>query len=85
MVKEFLNLLQDANISAKNYAKASAVKLGNTNYFRVVSSVLSDLGAPHSDKSNILEVYRHTKTPKDNIVALHRYHLRYVYELIGPG
>ena len=79
----FIKLLQDMNITAKNYTNMSSVSFGSAKYFRVVTSVMSDLGY---ESDIALKIYYSTRSARQNTeLGYHKYHLRQAYEALGPG
>jgi len=88
-VQEFLSLLQGSNITAKNYTNMNSIHLGSTKYFRVVSSIMEDIGMANSTPS-ILDVYYKTYRARVNSKTKpqmypHKVHMRFAYELLGAG
>lgn len=88
-VREFLSLLQSSNITAKNYTNMNSIHLGSTKYFRVVSSIMEDIGMANSTPS-ILDVYYKTYRARINSKTKpqmypHKVHMRFAYELLGAG
>ena len=80
-VLDFINLLRGLNITAKNYTNVSKISFGSASYFRVVTSVMEDLNYP---EDVALKVYYATRS-RNTTIAEHKYHLRYAYEVLGPG
>ena len=98
---EIYNLLSDATFSAKNYDSMtwdektetfieqtghSSIKLGSSNAYRALASVLADMGYEESTiNSAIYSGLTKIQRENDDYVATHFYHLRFIYELIGAG
>lgn len=82
-LQTLITLLQGANITAKCYTNVSSVSFGKANYFRSLSSVLSDLGY---SKQDIIGIYKATNTVKySSLSGSHKAHIRYAYEVLGVG
>lgn len=80
-VLQFINLLRGLNITAKNYTNIDKISFGSASYFRVVTSVIEDLNYP---EEVALKVYYSTRG-RNSAAGYHKYHLRYAYEVLGPG
>lgn len=79
----FIKLLQNMNITAKNYTNMTSVSFGSAKYFRVVTSVMSDLGY---ENDIALKIYYSTRSARQNTeLGQHKYHIRQAYEVLGPG
>ena len=99
-ILKYYNLLRQATFTDKNYDSLTwdkkaqvffqqsghtTIKLGKTNPFRSIYSVLSDLG--YDDKVSKSAFYAgwHRIYKNDQNVINHFFHLRYIYELTGVG
>ena len=72
-----------ANITAKCYTNMTSISFGKANYFRSLSSVLSDLGY---DKDYILAFYHNSQRVRYNSISgAHKAHIRFAYEVLGIG
>lgn len=93
--KEIYELFSEASFSAKNYGPkywdhaakklldSTALRLGNTNIFKVYYGVLSDLGY---NKTTIISSFKRILQQKDNAHICKRINqIRFVYELAGVG
>lgn len=82
-LQTLIYLLQGANITAKCYTNVSSISFGKANYFRSLSSVLSDLGY---SKQDIMGLYKSTNNVKySSLSGAHKAHIRYAYEVLGVG
>jgi FlaG/FlaF family flagellin (archaellin) len=76
------SLLVGMNISAKNYTNIAAVHIGSSGWFRVLNSILSDLGKTSEE---IITIYNITSRKTKKTISNHKYHMRFIYELMGVG
>lgn len=85
----FYSLLSGASFTAKNYLvrnndRAVRVKLGSTSSFRVYMSTLS-FSNPELNQDERVKIYFASRNTRNAIAKEHKKHIRFVYELIGPG
>lgn len=82
-LKRFLHLLKGANITAKCYTHMTSISFGKANYFRSLSSVLSELGY---SRDYILAYYNSSQKVRYNSISgAHKAHIRFAYEVLGIG
>lgn len=86
----FYNLLSGSSFTAKNYLvkdgsdRTVRVKLGSTSSFRVYMATLS-FSNPELNKDEKMKVYYASRATRSSVAQEHKKHIRFVYELIGPG
>ena len=82
-LQTLIRLLQGANITAKCYTDMKSVSFGKANYFRSLSSVLTEL---NYSKQDIMNLYKSTEKVKySSFSGAHKSHIRYAYEVLGIG
>ena len=80
-IRRIQHLLSGMNISAKNYTNIASIHLGKSGWFRIVNSLLSDL-----DKEQlVIATFNITKSTKNKKIQNHKYHMSFIYELMGVG
>lgn len=87
---ELYRLFAGCTFSVKNYSsyftKSLNIHLGNTDYYKALYGVLSDLNYDQNAADAIIYSGLKSYAASNNkSVALHFYHLRFVYELTGAG
>lgn len=87
---ELYRLFSGCTFSVKNYSsyftKSLNIHLGNTDYYKALYGVLSDLNYDQrAAEAIIYSGLKSYQATQNKSVALHFYHLRFVYELTGVG
>jgi hypothetical protein len=75
-----IELLQGANISAKNYTDITSIHIGHSKYYRAVMTILDYFGGL-GNITNTNKVYYASNA----VIDSHRQHIQLVYDLIGAG
>lgn len=88
-LQRFYELLSGSSFTAKNYISTEStrrvnVKLGDTSSFRVYMATLA-FSNPELNLDEKKKIFYAVKNTKSNIAKQHNYHIRFTYELIGPG
>ena len=99
--QQAIDLIKNATFTAKSYKSGDNLKIGDTNSIRAFFGVLDDLGYNEYETqasaylhslalTTLLEgkgkkSLTTNQTKRGQIVALHVYHMRFIYELIGTG
>lgn len=87
---ELYSIFAGCTFSVKNYSSffenSLNIHLGNTDYYKALYGSLSSLGYDQQSIDKIIYSGLNSyKKSKNNTVALHFYHLRFIYELTGVG
>ena len=97
--QRFFQLLQGATFSAKNYQSGHIgkdnewiatthpyIQLGKTDIYKAFAGVMSVLGADNAEiNARFAQSYWAYQRYKNESVAKHMYHIRFIYELTGAG
>lgn len=87
---ELYRLFSGCTFSVKNYSSyftnSLNIHLGNTDYYKALYGSLSDLGYDQRAADAIIySGLKSYQSSQNKSVALHFYHLRFIYELTGAG
>lgn len=90
-LEELYKLFSYGGITAKSYSrkgtsKVLVVGLGTTSLYRIYMALLIDIGRTNlAQKHTIYYSSTNPKASNQNQIKEHQEHMRFLYELIGPG
>ena len=86
ITKNFLNILQGANITAKCYTNTQAISSGKTTLNRTLSAVVSEAKIPKEiDTLYYYLRYRRRSTQEQKEALQHMSHISFAYNVLGLG
>ena len=81
--KNFLNILQGANITAKCYTNVHAISSGKTGLYRTLSAVLTEAQIP--EEIDTLYYYFRRRKRSEKEPLQHMSHISFAYNVLGFG